>query len=139
MVGSLAAEYLQLQREVKERQERMNTIKAELKAAAEAGGTVNEKGHFVLADDEHHLRITNEKRIKVSLSDDAEDLLKEWGIFDFVKKETIDESLVEQAFYQGKITDDQLAQLTERKESYALFVEEVDEEGKTQRGRKYGA
>lgn len=136
MVGNLAAEYLNNNRQIKALQARQEAIKAELKAAAESGGTVNEKGHYVL--NEGQLRITNEKRVRVGLADNAEELLKEWGVFDEVKKEAVDEQLVEQAFYNKRITDEQLAQLTERKESYALFVEETDAEGKTQRGRNYG-
>lgn len=109
----------------------IEATKAELREIVVSNGQKNEKGSFVYEVD--GFKLSNERRVRVGLSNDAADKLREWGVFDQVKKEIVDEDKVEMAFHDGLLTKEQVESLISKKESFAFFLEKEDEEGKTER------
>ena len=134
----LLEEFVQINAERKDLERREKELKELLRQAAIGGGKVTPKGSYVL--EEAGFRISNEKRTTAKLAPDAYQRLLEMGIAQDVLAEisepVINEAALEQAFYAGRITDEQMVQLVERKDSYALMVEPLDDEGLTKRESK---
>lgn len=137
-VLSLAEEYHQLNAQKKALEKRLEEIKAELKPAVQEVGTPDANGSYIVRDG--HLQVKAEKRVSLKLKKNALDLLtlEKPELLPEVTKRVIDEDALAQAFHDEKITDDELEALFDRKENYALFVEEIDDEGKTEREKNFG-
>jgi hypothetical protein len=136
-VKDLAQEYLNLRGTKKRIEERMDAIKALLKQVAITGGTVDAKGSNILV--ENNYRVANEKYVKTKLSDEAPEVLKRLGIWEQVKKEVVDEDLLEKAYYSKLISEEDFAAIVQRDEKFRVMVEEIDETtGKTKREVNFG-
>ena len=136
LVKELAQEYLQLRIQKKRIEARMDVIRNTLKQAAVTAGKMNEKGSNVLI--ENSFRVVNEKYIKTKLADTATEVLKRLGIWEQVKKEVIDEDLLEKAYHNKLISEQDFAAIVQRDENFRVTVEEIDEAtGKTKREVKF--
>lgn len=132
-------EYLALKRAMKDFEAREKELKTELRSMATNHGEVNDKGSQIL--DLGPYRISNERRVTRKLKPDAYQILKDMGLENddlstLFGPPLLDSALVEQAYYQGRLTDEHVQAIIDAKESFALMVEETDEEGQTKRDRR---
>lgn len=132
-------EYLALKRAMKDFEAREKELKTELRSMATNHGAVNDKGSQIL--DLGPYRISNERRVTRKLKSDAYQILKDMGLEDddlstLFGPPLLDSALVEQAYYQGRLGDEHIQAIIDAKESFALMVEETDEEGQTKRDRR---
>jgi len=70
--------------------------------------------------------VTYSPRKKVVFVDNAMDLIEEWGLSEHVIRDVpvIDEDWVKQAYQNGELTDEQLAEMTEEKITYQLSIKQ---------------
>lgn len=124
-------QYLSLKGEVELLTNRINTIKARLTEHVEQSGETTEKGHLTLTvDDPIKGEVTLTKQRKVSKTLDinlAEALLEERGVKEQCIKmvPTIDEAAIMAAYYQGKLSEEDIDKMFPERVSYAFIVKEA--------------
>lgn len=124
-------QYLSLKGEVELLTNRVNTLKARLTEHVETAGETTDKGHLTLTvEDPIKGVVTLTKQRKVSKNIDmniAEPLLEAKGIKEQCVKmvPVIDESAVMAAFYQGKLTEQDIDTMFPEKITWAFIVKEA--------------
>lgn len=121
-------EYLQVKRTLDEMESRQKELREKLFAALDQEGLEDDKGNIQLELDEEILGIVRiEKQRRVSRKIDelkADDIIESNGLGDtvYVMTRTIDEDALMGAFYEGKITEDELDEMFPPKVTWALMT-----------------
>jgi hypothetical protein len=122
-------QYVFLKEEVTAIEARVGTLRKRILAAVEEAGEVNDKGSIVLPIDDkvsNTANVIKQRRVsKVFDEDKANDLLKEKGLFETVTKviTVLDQDAVMAAYYDGKLTDEDIESMFPEKVSWALILE----------------
>jgi len=122
-------QYVSLKDEVTSIESRVATLRKRILSAVEDMGETNEKGSLVLPINDPTSNTTNivkQRRVsKVFDEDKANDLLKEKGLFDSVTKTitVLDQDAVMAAYYDGKLTDEDIETMFPEKVTWALILE----------------
>lgn len=122
-------QYVFLKEEVTAIEARVGTLRKRILAVIEEIGETNEKGSLVLPINDHVSNTANvvkQRRVsKVFDEDTANDLLKEKGLFESVTKTIVvlDQDAVMAAYYDGKLTDEDIESMFPEKVSWALILE----------------
>ena len=122
-------QYVFLKEEVTAIESRVGTLRKRILAVIEEIGETNEKGSLVLPINDHVSNTANvvkQRRVsKVFDEDKANDLLKEKGLFDSVTKTVVvlDQDAVMAAYYDGKLTDEDIELMFPEKVTWALILE----------------
>jgi hypothetical protein len=122
-------QYVFLKEEVTAIEARVGTLRKRILAAVEESGEVNDKGSIVLPIDDkvsNTANVIKQRRVsKVFDEDKANDLLKEKGLFETVTKviTVLDQDAVMAAYYDGKLTDEDIESMFPEKVSWALILE----------------
>lgn len=122
-------QYVSLKDEVTSLESRINVLKKRLFTYAEDLGDTNEKGSLVLPlqDEESGIKaVVKQRRVsKVFDEDTANNLLQERGLFESCTKTVtvLDQDAVMAAYYDGKLTDDDIDTMFPEKVTWALVLE----------------
>jgi len=122
-------QYVFLKEEVTAIEARVGTLRKRILAAVEEIGETNEKGSLVLPINDHVSNTANvikQRRVSKAFDEDkADNLLKEKGLFDSVTKTitVLDQDAVMAAYYDGKLTDEDIESMFPEKVSWALVLE----------------
>jgi hypothetical protein len=122
-------QYVSLKGEASAITDRVDVIKKRLTTFAEQNGTPNEKGSLIFPVDDPVTgtkAIVRQKRIsKVFNEEVADHVLKTAGIFEECTKTitVLDEDAVMAAYYQGKLTDEDIDSMFPEKVTWALVLE----------------
>lgn len=121
-------EYLMVKKTLDEMETRQKELREKLFAALDEEGLEDDKGNIQLELDEDILGIVRiEKQRRVSRKIDelkADDIIESNGLGDtvYVMTRTIDEDALMGAFYEGKITEDELDEMFPPKVTWALMT-----------------
>lgn len=124
-------QYLSLKGEVELLTNRINILKSRLTEHVESSGETTDKGHITLTvDDPIKGEVVLTKQRKVSKPLDinvAEALLEERGIKEQCIKmiPTLDDAAIMAAYYQGKLTEEDIDKMFPEKVTYAFIVKEA--------------
>ena len=122
-------QYVALKEDVTHIEGRVATLRKRIMAAVEELGEPNEKGSLVLPINDIKSNtgsVIKQRRVsKVFDEDKADNLLKEKGLFDSVTKTVtvLDQDAVMAAYYDGKLTDEDIESMFPEKVSWALILE----------------
>lgn len=119
-------QYLALKKEVELLTNRVNTLKSKLTEHVESEGQVDDRGHINLTVED--ITLTKQRRVSKNLDMNvAEPLLESKGIKDQCIKmvPVVDESAVMAAFYQGKLTEEDIDTMFPEKITWAFIVKEA--------------
>ena len=122
-------QYVSLKDEVSSIESRLTVLKKRIFGHIEALGEVNEKGSIVLAIPSHDSEtksVMKQRRVsKMFDEDSANSLLQERGLFDSCTKTitVLDQDAVMAAYYEGKLTDEDIETMFPEKVSWALVFE----------------
>lgn len=122
-------QYVTLKDEAAAIDQRVSAIKKRLTSYAEDLGEANEKGSLVLPIQDERTgtaSIVKQRRVsKVFDEGTANNLLKEKGLFDACTKviTTLDQDAVMAAYYEGKLTDEDIDAMFPEKIVWALVLE----------------
>jgi hypothetical protein len=122
-------QYVFLKEEVTAIESRVGTLRKRILAVIEEIGETNEKGSLVLPINDqvsNTANVVKQRRVsKVFDEDKANDLLKEKGLFDSVTKTVVvlDQDAVMAAYYDGKLTDEDIELMFPEKVTWALILE----------------
>jgi hypothetical protein len=122
-------QYVSLKEDVSFIEERVATLRKRILATVEELGEPNEKGSLVLPINDAKTNTGNvvkQRRVsKVFDEDKADNLLKEKGLFESVTKTitVLDQDAVMAAYYDGKLTDEDIESMFPEKVSWALILE----------------
>lgn len=122
-------QYVSLKDEAEAITERVNTIKKRLTTYIEDLGEVNEKGSIVLPieDDRTGTRsIVKQRRVSKMFDEDtANSVLKNSGLLEACTKTitVLDQDAVMAAYYEGKLTDDDIDAMFPEKVTWAIVLE----------------
>jgi hypothetical protein len=122
-------QYVFLKEEVTAIESRVGTLRKRILAVIEEIGETNEKGSLVLPINDHvsnTASVVKQRRVsKVFDEDKANDLLKEKGLFESVTKTIVvlDQDAVMAAYYDGKLTDEDIESMFPEKVTWALILE----------------
>ena len=122
-------QYVFLKEEVTAIEARVGTLRKRILAAVEELGEANEKGSIVLPIDDNVSNTANvvkQRRVSKAFDEDkANDLLKEKGLFETVTKTitVLDQDAVMAAYYDGKLTDEDIESMFPEKVTWALILE----------------
>jgi ribosomal protein S9 len=125
----ILAELVKVKANIKMLEEREKELKADLGVYVEGEGIQTQTGSINLIIGDKLAQKQARKSVSLD-SEKAEALFKELKIWKDViqTKEVIDDNLVEQAFLNNKITQDQLESITKIKLSYALVIKDYKPE-----------
>ena len=118
-------QYLALKKEVELLTNRVNTLKSKLTEHVESEGQTDDRGHITLTVED--VTLTKQRRVSKNLDMAvAEPLLDAKGIKDQCIKmvPVVDESAVMAAFYQGKLTEEDIDTMFPEKITWAFIVKE---------------
>lgn len=122
-------QYVFLKEEVTAIESRVGTLRKRILAAVDELGEVNDKGSLVLPIDDkvsNTASVIKQRRVsKVFDEDKANDVLKDKGLFESVTKTIVvlDQDAVMAAYYDGKLTDEDIESMFPEKVSWALILE----------------
>jgi hypothetical protein len=122
-------QYVALKDEVTSIEARVATLRKRILTAVEDLGETNEKGSLVLPINDsasNTASVVKQRRVsKVFDEDKADNLLKEKGLFESVTKTVtiLDQDAVMAAYYDGKLTDEDIESMFPEKVSWALILE----------------
>ena len=122
-------QYVFLKEEVTAIEARVGTLRKRILAAVDELGEVNDKGSLVLPIDDkvsNTASVIKQRRVsKVFDEDKANDVLKDKGLFESVTKTIVvlDQDAVMAAYYDGKLTDEDIESMFPEKVSWALILE----------------
>lgn len=126
ILAAKAMRYMGIGKDITKLQTEKSDLATELRNSAATYGQKDEKGSATLQAGSYKIR--NEKRVSRKLDEEkARALLKKKKLFDECVKieqvEIFDEAAIEQAFYSGKITDDEMKSIMKEDISFAIRVE----------------
>lgn len=122
-------QYVFLKEEVTAIEARVGTLRKRILAAVDELGEANDKGSLVLPIDDkvsNTASVIKQRRVsKVFDEDKANDVLKDKGLFESVTKTIVvlDQDAVMAAYYDGKLTDEDIESMFPEKVSWALILE----------------
>ena len=122
-------QYVTLKEDVSHIEDRVETLRKRILATVEELGTPNEKGSLVLPINDvksNTGNVVKQRRVsKVFDESKADELLKEKGLFETVTKTitVLDQDAVMAAYYDGKLTDEDIETMFPEKVSWALILE----------------
>jgi hypothetical protein len=122
-------QYVTLKEDVSHIEDRVATLRKRILATVEELGTPNEKGSLVLPINDvksNTGNVVKQRRVsKVFDESKADELLKEKGLFETVTKTitVLDQDAVMAAYYDGKLTDEDIETMFPEKVSWALILE----------------
>jgi hypothetical protein len=122
-------QYVFLKEEVTAIEARVGTLRKRILAVVQEIGEENEKGSLVLPINDNVSNTANvvkQRRVSKAFDEDkANDLLKEKGLFETVTKTIIvlDQDAVMAAYYDGKLTDEDIETMFPEKVTWALILE----------------
>jgi len=122
-------QYVSLKDEVTAIETRVSTLRKRILTAVEDLGEVNDKGSIVLPINDTRTNtasVVKQRRVsKVFDEDKANSLLKDKGLFESVTKTVtvLDQDAVMAAYYDGKLTDEDIETMFPEKVSWALILE----------------
>ncbi|NBW11501.1 MAG: hypothetical protein EBR82_26070 [Caulobacteraceae bacterium] len=108
---------------------RISTLRKRIMAVIEERGEVNDKGSIILdASDSNNgpMQVVKQRRVSKMFDEDKADaLLQEKGLFETCTKTitVLDQDAVMAAYYDGKLTDEDIETMFPEKVSWALIVE----------------
>lgn len=122
--SEMAEKYYELGKLIKQLEDERAEYKSSLSEYAKKEGEVDEKGSYIAEAGE--FEVTLQARQSVNIDDDAaEKLLKSKNLWKDCSVEVLDESKFENAVKKGKITLDELKNITSKTVSYALRVDKA--------------
>ena len=122
-------QYVTLKDEAEAITERVNTIKKRLTSYIEDLGEPNEKGSIVLTVDDERTgtrSIVKQRRVSKQFDEDkANAILQSKGVFETCTKTitVLDQDAVMAAYYEGKLTDDDIDTMFPEKVTWAIVLE----------------
>ena len=122
-------QYVSLKDEVTSIEARVTTLKKRIISAVEELGEPNEKGSIVLPLNDHTsgtANVVKQRRVSKAFDEDkANNLLQEKGLFETVTKTitVLDQDAVMAAYYDGKLTDEDIELMFPEKVTWALVLE----------------
>lgn len=122
-------QYVFLKEEVTAIEARVGTLRKRILAVVQEIGETNEKGSLVLPINDpvsNTANVVKQRRVSKAFDEDtANDLLKEKGLFESVTKTitVLDQDAVMAAYYDGKLTDEDIESMFPEKVSWALILE----------------
>lgn len=122
-------QYVTLKDEAEAITERVNTIKKRLTGYIEDLGEPNEKGSIVLPIDEERTgvrSIVKQRRVSKQFDEDkAHTILESKALFEACTKTVVvlDQDAVMAAYYEGKLTDEDIDTMFPEKVTWALILE----------------
>jgi hypothetical protein len=128
-VQEIVRQYVGLKDHVDLIVKRQNEVKQRLVAVIDSDGVTDERGHisFPINDDSTGIKaITKQRRVSKSLDiDAAEDILAKKGLKDLCIKmmPMLDEDAIMAAFYEGRLTEEDIDTMFPAKVSYAFILE----------------
>jgi hypothetical protein len=121
-------QYAGLRDQLKETTERQSQIKTLLEQEIDASGEVDGRGHITLEVGDETVgvaSISKQKRVSQSLDIDvAESLLKEKELYDLciTMVPQINEDAIMASYYEGKLTEEDIDKMFNKKVSYAFLL-----------------
>jgi len=122
-------QYVTLKDEAEAITERVNTIKKRLTSYIEDLGEPNEKGSIVLTVDDERTgtrSIVKQRRVSKQFDEDkANAILQSKGVFETCTKTitVLDQDAVMAAYYEGKLTDEDIDTMFPEKVTWAIVLE----------------
>jgi hypothetical protein len=122
-------QYLSLKDEVDLLSKRQSELKKRLSDAVDTTGEADDRGHITLTvgdDIKGDVKLTRQKRVSKTLDlQVAEDILTKRGIKDACIKmiPTLDEAAIMAAFYEDRLTEEDIDAMFPAKISYAFLVD----------------
>jgi hypothetical protein len=122
-------QYVTLKDEAEAITERVNTIKKRLTGYIEDLGEPNEKGSIVLTVDDERTgtrSIVKQRRVSKQFDEDkANSILQSKGVFETCTKTitVLDQDAVMAAYYEGKLTDEDIDTMFPEKITWAIVLE----------------
>lgn len=127
-LGHQVKEYLMVKKTIEDMESRQKELREKLFAVLDTEGLEDDKGNIQLDLDEEVLGIVRlEKQRRVSRKIDelkSEEIIETLGLGEEVYKmvRTIDEDALMAAFYEGKITEEELDEMFPSKVTWALMT-----------------
>lgn len=122
-------QYTSLKEEATAIDGRISVLRKRIMAVIEERGEVNDKGSLILdASDSNNgpMQVVKQRRVSKMFDEDKADaLLQEKGLFETCTKTitVLDQDAVMAAYYDGKLTDEDIETMFPEKVSWALIVE----------------
>lgn len=122
-------QYTSLKEEATAIDGRITVLRKRIMAVIEERGEVNDKGSLILdASDSNNgpMQVVKQRRVSKMFDEDKADaLLQEKGLFETCTKTVtvLDQDAVMAAYYDGKLTDEDIETMFPEKVSWALIVE----------------
>jgi hypothetical protein len=127
-------QYLSLKDEVDLLSKRQSELKKRLSDAVDSSGETDDRGHITLNvedDIKGDVKLTRQKRVSKTLDlQVAEEILTKRGIKDACIKmiPTLDEAAIMAAFYEDRLTEEDIDAMFPAKTSYAFLVDVQNKE-----------
>lgn len=127
-------QYLSLKDEVDLLSKRQSELKKRLSDAVDSAGETDDRGHITLNvedDIKGDVKLTRQKRVSKTLDlQVAEEILTKRGIKDACIKmiPTLDEAAIMAAFYEDRLTEEDIDAMFPAKTSYAFLVDVQNKE-----------
>lgn len=128
-IARMGREYSEISAHIKSLEAKKKDLADKIKQGAEVYGVKDDKGSFCYESNTHYLSKVAKKSVSID-QEKAIATLEEMGLEDLIHEEvvrTVDESLLEEAVLEKRISIEDVEGFTNVKTSYSVLVKEKEE------------